>query len=374
MVPGAPLGEDLTILGLLGEGGTGLVYRAHHRVLKREVAVKMCHRSLPMGNELARRLVQEARMCASVRDPRVPRIYGLDRLEDGTPYLVMEMAHGEPLSKLLEVARLHPRVACELACELLRALDAVHRARVIHRDIKPSNVIVALDDEEPKRPPLRLLDFGIGKPLGNSRDDLVLTRPGSVVGTPMYMAPEQMIEGAIDQRVDVYSAGVVLFEMLAGRPPFRAPSVAETFVAVLHDEMPKLGTLCPSLPSSLVAVVERAAARKPDDRFESASAMLSALAEAQRELPPRAPNEPKFQQGEEQSPTLVWQRDGADQSNERRCYGRPLPASWIHTLRPANRKDRRQGGLSSKGPIGFLSPPSPAARAVGGWRVVPGGL
>ncbi len=360
----------MTIRSLLGEGGTGLVYCAYHAVLKRDVAVKMCHGAGPGGRELAARLIQEARMCASVRDARVPRIYALDKLDDDTPYLVMEKVEGEPLSALLARGHIFTRVACDLTCELLKALEAVHRALVIHRDVKPSNLIVDIDGHQTPR--LRLLDFGIGKVMSPVRKtDPALTRPGEVVGTPMYMAPEQMTEGAIDPRVDIYAAGVVLYEMLAGRPPFRAPSVAETFVAVLHDDMPRLDALRPDLPAALVALVHKAAARKPNDRFESALEMRLALEQASRTLPEFEPGQSVFSsQTEEQSPTLVWRRSPLlEQSSEYRRYGRPLPASLARTLKPAPR-DGRESVLPGTTPIGFRARrPSLAAKSFAGWRV-----
>ncbi|HEX6245610.1 MAG TPA: serine/threonine-protein kinase [Polyangiales bacterium] len=370
---GTALGDDLTLLDLLGEGGTGQVYRAYHSVLKREVAVKMCHARGPGSQELSERLIREARMCASVRDPRVPRMYALSKLEDGTPYLVMEMVRGEPLSELLARGRLRVRMACELGCELLRALEAVHRAQVVHRDVKPSNLIVDLDSGT-SLPRLRLLDFGIGKVMRSSsrRSNPALTRPGEVVGTPMYMAPEQMLEGAIDQRVDVYAAGIVLFEMLAGRPPFRAPSVAETFVAVLHDEMPDLAQLRPGLPPALVQLVTKAASKSPAHRYESATEMRRTLEAVLPLLPAEdtMDTSPVWERSDEHSPTLVWQRptDLARSRSQPRSH-RPFPTGWGPTLRAVERGGP-QAGLPLP-PLGFLARrPSVGSVKPGGWRVV----
>ncbi|MFT3925521.1 MAG: protein kinase [Myxococcales bacterium] len=156
--PGTRLGPDLTIIGILGEGGTAIVYSAHHRVLEREVAVKVS-----VGDECGpqSRLVREAKMCASVRDAHIPRVYGLDYLEDGSPYMIMEKVEGEMLTKLLQHRRLAVREACEFACELLETLDAIHFAGLLHRDVKPSNLMVDPNPEALVR--LRLLDFGVGR-------------------------------------------------------------------------------------------------------------------------------------------------------------------------------------------------------------------
>jgi serine/threonine-protein kinase len=368
--PGTRLGSDLTLLGLLGEGGTGVVYRAHHSVLKREVAVKMCH-TVGMGEpDLFERLVREARMCASVRDARVPRIYALDKRDDGTPYLVMEKVQGEALSELLKRGRLRARTACQLALELLLALEAVHRARVIHRDVKPSNLIV--DISCPDAPRLRLLDFGIGKVFSEGpRRSPALTRPGEVVGTPMYMAPEQMIEGAIDPRVDVYAAGIVLYEMLAGRPPFRAPSVAETFVAVLHDEMPRLDLLRPGLPAALVELVHKATSRRPDGRFATARDMRVALEALASDMAEIEVGMPLFtEQNDEQCPTLVWRRDpNVEASGEQRRGARPLPWALARTLRKSDRPSQSGSGPRSLLPVGFRAARrAPLWPKVTGWR------
>jgi serine/threonine-protein kinase len=361
------------LLGVLGEGGTGLVYRAYHSVLKREVAVKMCHAAGPGSHELCERLIREARMCASVRDPRVPRIYALAKRDDGTPYLVMEKVRGEPLSDLLRRGRVRVRVACELGIELLYALEAVHRAQVVHRDVKPSNLIVDLEGGGSK-PRLRLLDFGIGKAMAaDTRRNPALTRPGEVVGTPMYMAPEQMIEGAIDQRVDVYAAGIVLYEMLAGRPPFRAPSIAETFVAVLHDEMPQLQSLRAGLPDSLLALVHKAACKAPSERFDSAAAMRRALEAVLPELPLReVESSPTlWERTDEASPTLIWQRptDLAHSSAHRRG-ARPMPESWARTLRAVEHERRAENDFRGATPIGFRTRRPSTSAKPGGWKVV----
>jgi serine/threonine-protein kinase len=366
--PGTRLGSDLTLLDVLGEGGTGVVYRAHHSVLKREVAVKMCH-TVGVGEpSLFERLVREARMCASVRDARVPRIYALDKRDDGTPYLVMEKVQGEALSELLKRGRLRAQTACQIAIELLHALEAVHRARVIHRDVKPSNLIVDIEGEGARAPRLRLLDFGIGKMFSEGpRRSPALTRPGEVVGTPMYMAPEQMIEGAIDVRVDVYAAGIVLYEMLAGRPPFRAPSVAETFVAVLHDEMPRLEVLRPGLPEALVALVHKATSKRPDGRFASTcdmrvalEALLPTLAELEVGVPMLS------EQSDEQCPTLVWRREPeVEASGELRRGARPLPWGLARTLRKSDRPSQSGSGPRSRPPVGFRAPRPPLWPKVG---------
>jgi serine/threonine-protein kinase len=185
------------------------------------------------------------------------------------------------------------------------------------------------------------------------------------------MAPEQMIEGAIDPRVDIYAAGIVLYEMLAGRPPFRAPSVAETFVAVLHDEMPRLDVLRPGLPQALVELVHKASSKRPDGRFSSARDMrvaLEALVPAMERIEVGMPL--LTEQTEEQCPTLVWRRDSQiEASGELRRGARPLPWGLARTLRKSERPSLSGSGPRSLTPVGFR-----AARRVPLWSKATGWL
>ena len=278
---GDHLSADLELTGILGEGGTAVVYSAFHAVLRREVAAKVCTIRGRHAAEAQARLICEGQMCASIRDPRVPRVYGLDHLDDGTPYLVMEKVAGEALSRTLARWRVPLRYACEMVCDLLDTLHGVHCAGVVHRDIKPSNLLVDLRPDAAQR--VYLIDFGIGKVLQGGRDDASVTQHGMLVGTPHYMAPEQ-VDGCTDTRADLYATGAVLYEMLAGRQPFEGDSVVEVLAAVLRDPITPLATIRPELPESLVRIVEKAMARNPDDRFESARAMRIALAATTDEI------------------------------------------------------------------------------------------
>jgi serine/threonine protein kinase len=273
---GAAIGSDLTVTGVLGEGGTGIVYAAYHDLLRRHVAVKMSRMGGMHATEGRARLVREAQMCASVRSAHLPRIYGLDVLPDGTPYIVMEKLQGEPLTQVMVQQQISVRDACLIVRQLLTALSAVHKKGIVHRDVKPGNVLIDLD--HPAGPKVWLLDLGVGKVLHAAElDQPDLTCQGELLGTPLYMAPEQVLGQPVDARADLYAAGVVLYELLAGRTPFVASSVGEVFAAVLRDEITPLSELCPSLPEPLIALTQKACSKQPEARFQTALEMRSAV-------------------------------------------------------------------------------------------------
>lgn len=284
---GTCLGGHTVIRGVLGEGGTAVVYDAMHKQLKKPVAVKMLHVSGRTAREARARLIREARICESVHDPRVPKVYFIDELDDGTPYIVMEKIEGPTLAKLIERGPLPIATACNIAAQLLEGLGAIHARGVVHRDIKPSNVILQPRKDGTVR--VRLMDFGIGKITGQAPDVTGITRQGDIIGTPCYMPPEQLMAQSVDARVDLYAAGVVLYEMLTGRVPYNAKSIAEVVAAVLRDEMPSVRSLRPEVPVQIEEVVARATAKDPTRRYASAERMKLALCAALRASRAQAP-------------------------------------------------------------------------------------
>jgi eukaryotic-like serine/threonine-protein kinase len=278
--PGTVLGTHTIIRGVLGEGGTAVVYDAFHTELQKPVAVKMLHVHGRLAREARARLIREARICESVRDPRVPKVYFIDELEDGTPYMVMEKIEGPTLAKLIEGGPLPIATACTIAAQLLEGLAAIHGKGVVHRDIKPSNIILQPREDGYVR--VRLMDFGIGKITAYQPDVTGITRQGDIIGTPCYMPPEQLMAGGVDARVDLYAAGVVLFEMLTGTVPYAAKSIAEVVAAVLRDEMPKVRKVRPEVPVQIEEVVGKATSKDPALRYASAERMKIALCAAVR--------------------------------------------------------------------------------------------
>lgn len=284
LAPGQRVGDHLVVRSILGQGGTAIVYEALHTRLGAPVALKVLEVEEPFARDAALRLQREAEVCANLDDPHVPRIYDVGALADGTPYLVMEKISGDTLEHMLVSGPLSLRVAAAIADDLLRGLEAVHRAGVVHRDIKPANLMIKLNPEGGAQ--VRLMDFGVSKSIAPESSDPKLTRMGTVVGTPHYMAPEQITADAVDARADLYAAGVVLYEMLSGRTPYEGDTTAEVVAAVLRGQPPPLRRLVPRVPPPVAAVVMRAMAAAPRDRFPTAREMRLALAEALRGRPP----------------------------------------------------------------------------------------
>ncbi len=254
----------------LGRGGMGVVYRGVHEHLGRQVAVKALAPELTQQPEFKDRFFAEAKTQARLQHPNIVGVY--DLLEDGGEFfIVMEFVAGEPLDDRLRASQgsgLDLEPAMEIFSQVLSALDYAHSEGVIHRDIKPSNVLVTEGGR------IKLTDFGIALLIGDKR----LTASQSSIGTPTYMSPEQIARPrSVDHRSDIYSAAVVFFEMLAGRPPFDDDT--DYGIKKLHVETapPDLSELRPSLPPALVQAVAKALAKDPDERHASAGLFLKDL-------------------------------------------------------------------------------------------------
>jgi serine/threonine-protein kinase len=265
------------IVALIGSGGIGAVYRAEHAALDRSVAVKVLLEGFGEIPELKRRFVREAKALSALSHPHVVPVidFGLEP----EAYLVMELLEGQTLEDLLREGPLPPARALRIARQILSGLAFAHGRGVAHRDLKPANVFLqALPDAQDH---VRLLDFGLAKFLDDERgeSDATLTKAGMVFGTPAYMAPEQATGERADARADVYSAGILLYELLTGRRPFNDPTRAELLRAHLLTRPPPAGNTRPGLVLSaeLQAILDRALAKEIPLRFQDASAMLAAL-------------------------------------------------------------------------------------------------
>jgi serine/threonine-protein kinase len=275
---GVALDDRYELREMLGEGAFGRVYRGLDRRLGREVAVKVIKPWWAEDSAWVERFRREARLLARVSDPGVVQIYDIGDAEEG-PYYVAELVEGESLADRLDGEPLPPEQARAIAAQLCRALASAHREGVVHCDIKPANVLLAADGG------VKVGDFGVARLAEGSSQ---LPSP-TVAGTPRYMAPEQARGRPPTAATDVYSVGVVLYEMLAGAPPFRDGSPVELGLRHLEDPPPPLPT---TVPPELCEVVARALAKDPADRYRDAGQMSEALeaAGAARRAAPGAPN------------------------------------------------------------------------------------
>lgn len=259
--------------GCLGTGGLSTVHVAHDVELDREVAIKLV-RTVDVEDEtVAERLFREARAAARVAHPAVVTVYAHGTAPElGMDYLVMERLVGEDLSaRLSREGALSIALACRIGTEVADLLSAVHPHGTIHRDLKPTNIFLGrrgLRSDE-----VRVLDFGVAKQL----DLWTLTKPGTILGTLGYMAPEQLLEARVDARSDIFALGLVLFECLTGRRAYTETTFVGLVNAMRNIESPQLRALRPELPQALCQIIERCLARRPDDRFQSAQEARDAL-------------------------------------------------------------------------------------------------
>ena len=273
----------------LGAGGMARVIAALDRTLGREVAVKLLHRDVLAQTGGRDRFLHEARAAASFSHPSAVAVYDTGT-DGGIPYIVMELVDGPSLAGVLdERGALTPTEATAVASQLLAALGAAHRRGLVHRDVKPANVLVPgghIPTSAVDEPSVKLADFGIAKGIEQAQSGLTAT--GQVLGTPKYVSPEQVGGEPATARSDVYSMGVVLYEMLAGQPPFTAETPLALALAHRSDPVPKLDRRVRGLDRGLAKVVHKALEKDPEQRFSNADEFRQALADP-RMVPAAAP-------------------------------------------------------------------------------------
>jgi serine/threonine-protein kinase len=279
--PGYTVGGKYVIQKLLGEGANGSVYEGEHSEIGHRVAIKVVHKTLVAREDIIARFRREARICGTIRNRHVGQVYDVGQLPSGAPFMVMELQEGRSLAKVLaDERRLPISTVIDIGRQLLIGLQAAHDTGAIHRDVKPDNIMLVR--ESSGQTVVKLVDFGIGKSVRADISARNVTQEGMVVGSPDYMPPEQLKGDNVDHRVDIYAAGVVLYEMTTGTVPFNADTLTELFVAILRDALPPPSRLRSDCPPSLEAVIVRAMDREAGNRWESASAMERALEDAQR--------------------------------------------------------------------------------------------
>jgi serine/threonine protein kinase len=264
--PGDRFGK-YEVLGLIGSGGMGEVYRARDPRLERDVAIKAIRASSVDGDDARARLWREARAAASVSHPAICQIFDVGEVDDDI-FIVMELLTGEPLANRLKDGAMPLDNAVTITLAVLGALTALHGRGVVHRDLKPSNVFLTEGG-------VKLLDFGLARSRHSIAGDMTVTRAGMVVGTPRYMAPEQWTEAKADSRTDLFSVGSLLFEMLSGGPAFPGDDLMKVYHAVMSGQPPPLSGS--AAVAAVDAVIHRALEKRPDDRYRSAEEMAQAL-------------------------------------------------------------------------------------------------
>ena len=255
------------IVELVGGGGMGVVYRAEDSELGRDVAIKLLHPGLAEDAAAKERFKQEARAASALDHPNVCTIYQAGETEEGQLFLAMAYYEGETLKQRIARGPLPTGEAIEITAQIAHGLARAHAAGVIHRDIKPANIILTRHGDA------KILDFGLAKLAEGAR----MTREGTTVGTPAYMSPEQVRGRETDARADVWSLGVVLFEMLTGELPFRGGGESAIIHAILNEEPVDVGSLRPDLPGPLREILERALIKSRDERLQAASDVLELL-------------------------------------------------------------------------------------------------
>lgn len=275
------------VLERVAKGGMARIYRAEQRPLGRIVALKvLVPPGAGAGSDTSRviegRFLREAATCAKLRHPNTVTVHDYGALDDGTFYTVMEFVEGRTLASEIKTnGPMDPARAIRIVIEILRSLQEAHTAGVVHRDLKPSNVMLV---ETIEGEAVKVLDFGIAKVLEGVDLDSV-TADGTFVGSPGYMAPEQITRKPVDGRTDLYAIGIVLYEMLVGRPPFKGSTPVQTLMSHVKEELPPLAKLCPNpIPESLVRIVQACTRKSIAERPANAQELRSRLKEVLREI------------------------------------------------------------------------------------------
>ncbi len=266
------------VIGKLGEGGMGVVYKGRDAAIGRQVAIKMMIGDFIKNAELRERFAREARAAGNLQHPNIVTIHELGE-QEGAPYIVMEFLEGEPLDHIIAAQR--PMLLAnklDIIIQVLDALEYAHQRGIVHRDIKPANVMVL------NQGGIKLVDFGIAR-LGGQK----LTRTGTVMGTINYMSPEQINGKTVDGRADVFSTGVMLFELISGSLPFEGEDTTQTMFKILTAPVPPLVEMLPECPPQVQAVLERALAKDRERRYRAAAEMEQDLVAVRQQLAAGAP-------------------------------------------------------------------------------------
>lgn len=271
---GQVLRSKYRVEALLGQGGMGWVFLASQLPLERPVAIKLLKGS---ADALKDRFFREASLCARLQHPNIVTVHDYGEIESGALMLVMEYLDGPTLSAVNKQAPLEEARICRIIAQVCRALRAAHSQGIVHRDLKLDNIVLLQDEEGLDL--IKVVDFGLAKVFGPEAGaaNPSLTVAGGVVGTPTFMAPEQIMGGAPDQRTDIYALGIILYTLLEGRAPFRGKSILEVLEQHIHTPVPPLSSTPSVLRPRLEALIQRCTEKQPGDRYQSVEALVNEL-------------------------------------------------------------------------------------------------
>jgi serine/threonine protein kinase len=268
--------DQYEILGELGTGGMGVVYRAIHKPLNRPVAIKILHERYSQDALSLKRFVREARAASKLNHPGVVAVYDFGVTQNGRSFLAMELVEGTSLRTLVKTP-MPPLRATRIMRQLLGAIQAVHESGIVHRDLKPENIFIYGDDQ------VKIGDFGAAKDNSNSTLSNI-TQPGLIFGTPSYMSPEHIQGWPTDHRTDLYALGCILFEMITGKPPYQGRSPVEIFNLHITCPTPKMESPLEPLPPLFAEIIEMALAKDDEERYQSAADFLADMERAENAL------------------------------------------------------------------------------------------
>jgi serine/threonine protein kinase len=314
LAPGTVVADRYRVESLLGEGGMGAVYRAEHIHMRKAVALKVLHSDANEYPEVVQRFEREAIAAANIAHPNVVSATDFGKLPDGSFFLVLEYVDGENLRDIIDRGKVPPERALHVIREIASALIVAHRSGVIHRDLKPENVMLVANEHGPEA--VKVFDFGIakidvGSVTGRKGSTLQpITRVGTIFGTPDYMAPEQAMGQPVDGRADLYSLGVILFEMLSGGRPFKGGAVTLMRQHILQDVPVLPDDLAATLDSRIGKMLKKLLAKDPDNRYAEATQLVEALDEITGRIasvppPGRSGSPPAMTADEAEAPTLT---------------------------------------------------------------------
>lgn len=267
------------LISRLGAGGMGEVWRAEDTKLLRQVAIKILPEQLAKDEEWKERFLREARTVAQLNHPNIAGIYSIDQQGD-TLFIAMELIEGESLATVMSRGPMIPADSVRVAVHVADGLSEAHSKGIVHRDIKPDNIILS-----PRY--VKVLDFGIAKQVGGTADP-ALTQGGMVMGTPHYMSPEQALGRAVDARTDIFSLGVVLYEMLSGTKPFLGDAITEVLLKIVMSEPRDIAAAAFGITPALASVVRRCMQKDPDARYRTCDDLRAALVMSLKDEPSRA--------------------------------------------------------------------------------------